>query len=431
MNPGTISINGQREFSNAFIVNGSDVEEDVSSGAAIIPNLDSIAEFRILTSNFDAEYGGHSGGQINVVTKSGTNQLHGDAFEFLRNTSLDARNYFSPTRGTFDQNQFGGTLGGPIRKQQGVLLHRLSGNTIARRESTPASSSVPSLQERSGIFPNFVIPPSDMVRARQESSAIHSPAQRWPTTSSPPRPRTRLCATTRLPSASITKARWGRLDAYYFFDDYTYNNPYPTAQSGASVPGFNALYFGRAQLLSLGDTKTLGSTAVNEFHFSYMRDSNDLGKPIGGLGVSLASQGFVVCHGTTRELPRHRAARSPRPGSGEHHLQFLLHRHQRERTEAGQQHLPGGSITSPKWWASTPSSSGWSFTTTRSTPTPLRNSTEALSSRGARPDRRAPTLPISCWDCRASTTRASCSRSTLAANTGACMRRIAGACVRI
>jgi hypothetical protein len=66
-------------------VNGSDAEEDVNSGTAIIPNLDSVAEFRILTGNFDAEYGGHSGGQINVVTKSGTNAFHGDAFEFLRN----------------------------------------------------------------------------------------------------------------------------------------------------------------------------------------------------------------------------------------------------------------------------------------------------------------------------------------------------------
>src|SRR5271165_1822085 len=115
LNPGTISINGQREFANSFIVNGSDVEEDVNMGAAIVPNLDSIAEFRILTNNFDAEYGEFSGGQINVVTKSGTNRFHGDAFEFVRNTDLDARNYFSPTRGTFDQNQFGGTLGGPIR----------------------------------------------------------------------------------------------------------------------------------------------------------------------------------------------------------------------------------------------------------------------------------------------------------------------------
>ncbi len=118
LNPGTISINGQREFANSFIVNGSDVEEDVNMGAAMIPNLDSIAEFRILTNNFDAEYGEFSGGQINVVTKSGTNAFHGDVFEFLRNTDLDARNYFSPTRGAFDQNQFGGTFGGPIRKNK-------------------------------------------------------------------------------------------------------------------------------------------------------------------------------------------------------------------------------------------------------------------------------------------------------------------------
>jgi hypothetical protein len=68
LNPGTISINGQREFANAFIVNGSDVEEDVNMGTAIIPNLDSLAEFRILTDNFDAEYGEFSGGQINAVT---------------------------------------------------------------------------------------------------------------------------------------------------------------------------------------------------------------------------------------------------------------------------------------------------------------------------------------------------------------------------
>ena len=130
LNPGTISINGQREFANSFVLNGSDVEEDVNMGAAIVPNLDSIAEFRILTSNFDAEYGEFSGGQINVVTKSGTNEFHGDVFEFLRNTDLDARNYFSPTRGAFDQNQFGGTIGGPHPEEQGFLLRRLSGNAI-------------------------------------------------------------------------------------------------------------------------------------------------------------------------------------------------------------------------------------------------------------------------------------------------------------
>ncbi len=114
LNPGTLSINGQRESANGFTVNGADAEETGSMAAAIVPNLDSIAEFRILSSNFDAEYGKYTGGQINVITKSGTNQFHGDVFEFLRNTDLDARNYFSPTRGTFIQNQFGGTAGGPI-----------------------------------------------------------------------------------------------------------------------------------------------------------------------------------------------------------------------------------------------------------------------------------------------------------------------------
>ena len=90
---------------------------------------------------------------------------------------------------------------------------------------------------------------------------------------------------------------WGSISGYYFLDDYSLNNPYPVAQGGASVPGFNALYQGRAQLVSLGDTKTLGATAVNEFHFSFMRAFNDLGKPQGGLGVSLVSQGFVTILG--------------------------------------------------------------------------------------------------------------------------------------
>jgi len=84
----------------------------------MIPNLDSIAQFRIITNNFDAEYGNYSGGQVNVVTKSGSNQYHGTVFDFLRNTDLDARNYYAPTRGVYIQNQFGGAAGGPIRKNK-------------------------------------------------------------------------------------------------------------------------------------------------------------------------------------------------------------------------------------------------------------------------------------------------------------------------
>ena len=335
LNPGTISINGQREFANSFLVNGSDVEEDVNMGAAIVPNLDSIDEFRILTNNFDAEYGEFSGGQINVVTKSGTNAFHGDVFEFLRNTDLDARNYFSHTRGVFDQNQFGGTFGGPIQRNKIFFFGDYQGTRSTQGLDTN-KIPVPSLAERNGnffnlsgivsgaylaslltqelgytvtsgeaysaVFPDGVIPKSAWsVPATNLLKYIPTPnnsdgtfsTSAFNKTSRDDKGAYRLDANTR----------WGLMSAYYFLDDWSQNNPYPVAQGGANVAGFNALYTGRAQLLGLGNTKTLSPTAVNEFRFSYLRDANDLGKPIGGVGVSLASQGFEVGQGTPGIVP--------------------------------------------------------------------------------------------------------------------------------
>src|ERR1700682_705659 len=129
LNSGAVSVNGQREAANGFILNGVSVQETGFSGAGAIPNLDSIAEFRILTNNFDAEYGNYSGGQINVITKSGVNQWHGNVFEFLRNTKLDAANFFNAgQRGSYHQNQFGGTFGGPIRPDKLFFFADYQGN---------------------------------------------------------------------------------------------------------------------------------------------------------------------------------------------------------------------------------------------------------------------------------------------------------------
>src|SRR5271169_4311584 len=145
---GTQSVNGGRLGSNGFMVNGADAQEGVHQGAAILPNLDSISEFRIITNNFDAEYGNYSGGQINVVTKSGTNQYHGTVFDFLRNTDLDARNYYSPTRGVYIQNQFGGAAGGPIRKNKIFWFADYQGTRqiLGQTQSYP----VPSNSDRTG-----------------------------------------------------------------------------------------------------------------------------------------------------------------------------------------------------------------------------------------------------------------------------------------
>jgi Carboxypeptidase regulatory-like domain/TonB dependent receptor len=343
LNPGNLSVNGQRETANYFSVNGSDVEEDVNAGTAVIPNLDSISEFRVITSNFDAEYGEYSGGQISVVTRSGSNRYHGDVFDFIRNTDLDARNYFSPTRGTFQQNQVGGTFGGPIRKDklfffldyqgtrqiQGVdtgniavpsaadRLGNLSdfstgkaGNQLTGLVTGPYFANI--LRQRLGyevasgepyylpgctsssicVFPNAVIPQTAWsVPAEKLLQYIPAPNTLQGTfaTSSYNQTLRDDKAAARIDA----NTGWGLISAYYFADDFYLVNPYPVAQSGASVPGFSAGTSGRAQLLTLGDTKTLGAAMVNEFHLSFMRDNTNLGQPIGGRGVSLASQGFV------------------------------------------------------------------------------------------------------------------------------------------
>ena len=98
--------------------------------------------------------------------------------------------------------------------------------------------------------------------------------------------------------------RLGALSAYYLADDYALNNPYPTLQGGANVPGFNALNLGRSQLATLSDTRTFGSCTVNDFHFSYVRDSNQVGTPQGTVGANLTSQGFTTSTGAASILPQ-------------------------------------------------------------------------------------------------------------------------------
>ena len=112
------------------------------------PNLDSIAEFRILTNSFDAEYGEFSGGQINVVTKSGANAFHGDGFEFLRNTDLDARNYFSSARGMFDQISSAGPRWAHPKNK--IFFFGDYQETRSTKGVDSGQIPVPSSQDRSG-----------------------------------------------------------------------------------------------------------------------------------------------------------------------------------------------------------------------------------------------------------------------------------------
>src|SRR5207302_9176100 len=120
LNPGNLSVNGQRETANAFLVNGGDVSEGRNLGAGLVPTLDAVEEFRLITNSFDAEYGKFSGAVMNAITKSGTNGFHGDVFECRRNEKLDANNYCANKLGLgkteLRRNQFGYTAGGPAGK---------------------------------------------------------------------------------------------------------------------------------------------------------------------------------------------------------------------------------------------------------------------------------------------------------------------------
>jgi hypothetical protein len=348
LNPGNQSISGQREDANGFMVNGGDVKELMNGGTTIVPNLDSIAEFRILTDNFDAEYGNYSGGIVNVVTKSGSNQLHGSAFEFLRNTVLDAKNYFSSERSKFDQNQFGGTVGGPIAKdkvfffgdyqgtrtQQGIdtglipvpsgadrggnlfdqassLTGTVSGSNLAGLLSQELGYRVtanepyftPGCTSSTCVFPNAIIPQSAWSAPAKHLLQYIPTPNTGPSTFSTGAQSQLLRDDKGSLRIDGSIGRWGELSAYYYFDDYNLTNPYPTGQGGASVPGFDALTLGRAQLINLGDVKTFGNSTVNEFHVSLMRNSANVGKPNGGVGPSLASQGFVTGLGTSGIVP--------------------------------------------------------------------------------------------------------------------------------
>jgi hypothetical protein len=345
LSDGGLSINGQREDANGFTVNGADVNESIYEDTSIIPNLDSIAEFRILTSNFNAEYGNYSGGQIMVVTKSGTNQFHGDAFGFLRNDDLDSRNFYSPTRGSFKQNQFGGTLGGPIRHNKAFFFVDYQGtrNTIGQDSG---DILVPSAAERAGdlsdeassfytVGPNGQITPFTVggtYWAQQLSQELG-----YPVTANEPyytpgcsssadcvfpnaiipqsafsAPTTHLLQYIPLPNSGpffTTSAYnetlrddkgggridldtgWGRLSGYYMMDDFTLVTPY----ASSSFPGFADQNAGRNQMAVVSLTKSFGATALNEFRMSFMRDSVFQGEPVAGQGVGpkLSSLGFV------------------------------------------------------------------------------------------------------------------------------------------
>jgi Carboxypeptidase regulatory-like domain/TonB-dependent Receptor Plug Domain len=140
---GGFNVAGASEASNNFTLNGLDNNDEAINAPSFRPSVDAIGEFKVLTGLYSAEYGRSSGGQVVVVTKSGTNQFHGTAFEYIRNQVVDARNFFTPANQdpVFKRNQFGATLGGPVRKDKTFFFFSYEG--LRLRQEQDGKTTVP------------------------------------------------------------------------------------------------------------------------------------------------------------------------------------------------------------------------------------------------------------------------------------------------
>jgi len=346
---GQYSISGGRESANGFMVNGANVEEPMLNGAATVPNLDSIAEFRILTNNFDAEYGHYSGGMVNLVTKSGTNSFHGDAFEFLRLTDLNARNYYNPAsagpKSKYVRNQFGLTFGGPVMKDKLFFFSdfegtraTIGGNTISGSGSSLVTP-VPSLADRQGnlldqagsltgtvqgtafantlstelnypvtvgeafyssgctspaacVFPNAVIPVA-AINPVASNLLKYIPAPNvtcpGPCYSNSGSASNEHSGDNKGGIRVDDYTRWGMISGYYHIDDY-----YKTVPDAFSVGAIGSTTtYGRTQLIALGDTKELNNSSLNELRLSYTRGAG-LSGGLASSPIDPASVGFAV-----------------------------------------------------------------------------------------------------------------------------------------
>src|SRR5204863_2279229 len=143
------NVAGASEVTNSYTLDGVENMDMASNQPAHRPSVDTIQEFKVLTGTYSAEFGRHSGGQIIVTTKSGTNQIHGTGFEFYRNSRMDAKNFFNTgDKSPFHRNQFGATLGGPIVKNRTFFFAGFEGNRA--NEQQTILSTVPSAKMRIG-----------------------------------------------------------------------------------------------------------------------------------------------------------------------------------------------------------------------------------------------------------------------------------------
>ncbi|HEY7784267.1 MAG TPA: TonB-dependent receptor [Pyrinomonadaceae bacterium] len=288
------SVNGAREDANNFLLDGVYNVDPKLNSFAVKPSVDAIREFEIATSSYDASFGRNPGGQVNVVTKSGSNEFHGSLYWFHRNAALDARNFFAPaseSKPKYLRNQFGGSIGGPIRENQTFFFVDYEGGRS--REGITRITNVPTAAERSGDFsqsifgvpinpftgqpfvngriPDFMINPVGRAIAAlyplpnrnvPTQNFVSSPTQSDDTDSFDVRLDHRFTSNSSL----VVRYSFGERDLFEPF----------TGPAFSLVPGFGDTVQRRNQNLMVGETHVFSPTLVNEARFAFTRVASSI-----------------------------------------------------------------------------------------------------------------------------------------------------------
>ena len=176
---GGLNVAGNSEIANQYLLDGIDNNDETTNQPLHRPILDAVREFKVLTGTYSAEYGRQAGGQVIVTTQSGTNEFHGSVWEFHRNSALDARNFFAPQKPAFRRNQFGGVLGGPVKKDQTFFFIAYEGQRRGQQEAGLAT--VPSTAFRNGDFSSVSTPIRDPFNGNAPFLNNQIPKERWST----------------------------------------------------------------------------------------------------------------------------------------------------------------------------------------------------------------------------------------------------------
>jgi hypothetical protein len=295
-----LTVDGGRPQNNNFLLDGTQNTDGDFNKAVVNPSVDVIQEFKVQTSNYSAEFGRSGAGQINVVTKSGTNEFHGTVYEFFRNSAMDARSINSPSKlPNFNRHQFGGTTGGPIIRNKTFFFANYEG--VRRVQGQSATSSVPTAALRSGDFSGqpLIYDPATS-RDNPSFDASRPVSATNPRIIRDPFPNNRIPSnridpitnevleTVPLPnlggevnnyldtrSARQTDDQWsvrgdhqiGQSDM--FFGRFSGNNT--DSFSPNALPGFGTNFETRPKNLTLSEIHTFQPTLINEFKFGYVR----------------------------------------------------------------------------------------------------------------------------------------------------------------